>query len=249
MRVAALTTLAAFVLSLAPADGGALGWTAVPLPEAALTRVPVLDNTIAARYSLYVMLGAAVIFALTIEALREHLRRDGQRPERVAAACAALACLALLPLVPAWPYWVRIAQVPRYFSSAQVSVIPPGGVVVLYPFPASDDALPMLGQVAAGMRFKSPGGRFVIPAPGLSGTPASDQQTLTGQTLARLAAGQMPALTPSYGGRCGINCRPGRASRPGSADRATAWPGRTVLRVAARPSARRRSGGISAWYE
>jgi hypothetical protein len=152
--------------------------------------------------------------------------------------------------VPAWPYWARIAQVPRYFSSAQVSVIPPGGVAVLYPFPASDDALPMLRQVAAGMRFESPGGRFVIPAPRLSGTPASGQQTLTGQTLTRLAAGQMPALTPELR----------RALR----NQLQAWDVRAVLvqptgqrpglvvpffewLLGRRPDAR--SGGISAWYE
>jgi hypothetical protein len=53
MRVAALTTIAAFVMSLGSRlTVGHWAWTAVPLPEAALTHVPVLDNTIAARYSL-----------------------------------------------------------------------------------------------------------------------------------------------------------------------------------------------------
>ena len=71
MRVTALTTAAAFVISLGSrlTVGHWVG-TAVPLPEAVLTHVPLLDNVIAARYSLYVMLGAAVIFALTVEALR-----------------------------------------------------------------------------------------------------------------------------------------------------------------------------------
>ena len=243
MRVAALTTLAAFVMSLGSRlTVGSWAWTAVPLPEAVLTRIPVLDNTIAARYSLYVMLGAAMILALTTEALRERLRLDGRRPERaVAGACAALACLALLPLVPAWPYWTRIAQVPRYFSSALVTAVPQGSVAVLYPFPSSGDAIPMLWQVAAGLRFKSPGGRFV--------TPASDQQTLAGQTLSQLAGGQMPALTP--------------AVRRALRDQLRSWNVRAVL---VQPAGRRpglvmpffewllgrppdtRSGGISAWY-
>ena len=187
--------------------------------------------------------------ALAVEALRERFRRDDWRPEPAAAACAALACLALLPLVPAWPYWTRIAQVPRYFSSAQVTALPAGSVAVLYPFPAAGNAIPMLGQVAAGMRFKAPGGRFVIPAPGRPGTPASDRQTLTGQTLTRLAVGQMPAQTP------GLR----RALR----DQLRAWDVRAVL---VQPAGARpglvvpffewllgrppdvRSGGISAWY-
>ena len=77
MKVAALTTVAAFIVSLGSRlTVGRYVWRAVPLPEAALTHIPILDNTIAARYSLYVMLGAAVIFALTIEALRERLHRS-----------------------------------------------------------------------------------------------------------------------------------------------------------------------------
>jgi hypothetical protein len=252
VRVAALTTVAALVLSLGSRlTVGRWVWASVPLPEAALTHVPILDNTIAARYSLYVLLGAAVIFAVTIEA------RHDRRPRTPAAgaargvlACLGLTCLALPPLVPAWPYWTRIAQVPRYFAAAQVTAIPEGGVAVLYPFPSSGDAIPMLWQVAAGMRFKSPGGRFVVPAPGSVGTPASSQTSLTGQAFGRLAAGQMPAMTP--------------ALRAALRDQLRSWHVRAVLvqRAGRRPGLvlpffewllgrppDTSSGGISAWYQ
>ena len=252
MKVAALTTVAAFVVSLGSRlTVGRYVWRAVPLPEAALTHIPILDNTIAARYSLYVMLGAAVIFALTIEALRERLHRSGRRPAQAAGAvCAVLACLALLPLVPAWPYGARVTQVPRYFSSSLAAAVPQGSVTVLYPFPASGDAIPMLWQVAAGMRFKSPGGRFVIPAPDSVGTPASDRQTLVGQTFSQLADGQIPALTPALRLALLVQLR--------------SWDVRAVL---VQPTGQRpalvmpffewllgrppdaRSGGINAWYE
>ncbi len=251
MKVVALTTAAAFVMSLGSRlEVGRWTWTAVPLPEAALTRIPVLDNTIAARYSLYVLLGSAVMFALTIEALRERLRRAGRGPGLATTACAALACLALLPLVPSWPYWTRVTQVPRYFSASTVTAVPAGSVAVLYPFPSVGDAFPMLWQVAADMRFKSPGGRFVVPAPGSAGTPASGRQALTGQVLGQLAAGQPPALTP--------------ALRRALRDQLRAWGVRAVL---VQPAGQRpalvlpffewllgrppddRAGGISAWYE
>ena len=250
--VAALTTVAALVISLGSRlTAGRYVWTAVPLPEAVLTRIPVLDNTIAARYSLYVPLGAAVMLALTIEALRERVRQGGRRPAGAAgAACAALACLALLPLVPAWPYGARVAQVPRYFSSALVTAIPDGSVAVQYPFPAAGDAIPMLWQVAAGMRFKAPGGRFVIPAPGSAGTPESGRPALVGRIFGQLAAGRLPALTP--------------ALRRALRGQLRSWHVRAVL---VHVSGRRpglvmpffewllgrppdvRSGGISAWYE
>ncbi len=252
MKVAALTTVAAFIVSLGSRlTVGRYVWRAVPLPEAALTHIPILDNTIAARYSLYVMLGAAVIFALTIEALRERLHRSGRRPAQAAGAvCAVLACLALLPLVPAWPYGARVTQVPRYFSSDLAAAVPQGSVTVLYPFPASGDAIPMLWQVAAGLRFKSPGGRFVMPAPGSVGTPASDRQTLVGQTFSQLADGQLPALRS--------------ALRLALLAQLRSWDVRAVL---VQPTGQRpalvmpffewllgrppdaRSGGINAWYE
>lgn len=251
VKVAALTAVAAFIMSLGSRlTIGRYVWKAVPLPEAALTRMPVLDNTISARYSLYVMLGGALIFALTIEALRERLRRPGRLSAPAAGAvCGTLACLAFVPLLPAWPYSAHVAQVPRYFSSGQVNVVPGGSVVVLYPFPTSSEPTPMLWQIAAGMRFKSPGGRFVIPAPGLVATPPSDRLPLVGQALAQLAAGRMPPLTPAW--------------RSALRTQLTAWDVRAVL---VRPAGQRpalvmpffewllgrppdaRSGGISAWY-
>jgi hypothetical protein len=258
VKVAALTTVAAFALSLGSRlTVGRYVWKAVPLPEAALNHVPVLDNTLAARYSLYVMLGTALIFALTLEALRDRLddllrgrlSPDRHRSALAAAACGGLACLALVPLLPAWPYSARVTQVPGYFSSGQVTAVPSGTVAVLYPFPTSGDATPMLWQVAAGLRFKTPGGRFVIPAPGSVGTPASDQLPLVGQAFAQLDRGQMPALTA--------------ARRSALRAQLRAWDVRAVLvqLLGARPALVMpffewllghppdvRSGGISAWY-
>jgi hypothetical protein len=127
--------------------------------------------------------------------------------------------------------------------------VPSGGVAVLYPFPTSGDATPMLWQIAAGLRFKTPGGRFVIPAPGSVGTPPSDQLPLVGQAFAQLAGGQMPALTA--------------ARRSALCGQLRAWHVRAVLvRLAgARPALVMpffewllgrppdvRSGGIIAWY-
>jgi len=127
--------------------------------------------------------------------------------------------------------------------------VPSGGVAVLYPFPTSGDATPMLWQIAAGLRFKTPGGRFVIPAPGSVGTPPSDQLPLVGQVFAQLAGGQMPALTA--------------ARRSALRAQLRAWDVRAVLvqSLGARPALVMpffewllghppdvRSGGISAWY-
>jgi hypothetical protein len=247
MKVAIVVAAVAFVLAL----GSRLTvaryvWTAVPLPGAVLTRIPLLDSTIAARYSLYVMLGAGLMLALTLEALRDRIHRglggrDGHRLVVTAsAACGALICLALVPLVPAWPYAARVTQVPRYFSSAAVTAIPGGSVAVTYPFPTSADATPMLWQIAAGLRFKSPGGRFILPA----SAPTPVEEAFTA-----LAQGHPPAMT--VGLRCVLLAE------------LRSWHVRAILVQPAGQhpaqvmpffewllgrSPDTRSGGISAWY-
>jgi hypothetical protein len=144
MKVAVVVTVVAFVLALGSrVTVGRVVWRGVPLPGAVLTRLPLLDNAIAARYSLYVMLGAAVVLALSLEGLHDWLgerwlggrRLGGGRAAVVAGvACGVLACLVLVPLVPAWPYSARVTQVPAYFSSGAVRAIPDGSVAVTYPF-------------------------------------------------------------------------------------------------------------------
>jgi hypothetical protein len=250
MKIAFAGTAVAFVLALGSRlTVGRYVWKAVPLPEAVLTRIPLLDSTIAARYSLYVMLGAGLMLALTLEALRDRILGGfggraglgGRRPAVAAgAACGALACLALVPLVPAWPYAARVAQVPRYFSSGAVTAIPSGSVAVTYPFPTSADASSMLWQIAAGLRFKSPGGRFILP---------SSAPTRVEQAFTLLAAGQRPPMT------AGLRCVLLAELR--------SWHVRAVLVQASgqrpalvmpffewllgRPPSVQ-SGGISAWY-
>jgi hypothetical protein len=256
MKIAVVVVIASIVLALGSRlTIGRYVWTAVPLPGAVLARLPLLDNTIAARYSLYVMLGAGLMLALTLEALRDRIYRGpgrcdgsdgpggrgGRRPALAAGACSVLACAALVPLVPSWPYYAaRVAQVPRYFSSSAVTAIPGGSVAVTYPFGTSADASPMLWQIAAGMRYKSPGGRFILP-PSAPGT--------VEQAFTALAAGRRPTMT--VGLRCvllaelrswhvqAVLVQPG-GQRPAQVMPFFEW-------LLGRPPDAG-SGGISAWY-
>jgi hypothetical protein len=228
MKIAVVVTAVAFVLSLGSrlVVGHHL-ISAVPLPAAIFDHIPVLDNTIAARYSLYVMLGAALILALILETVQE-------RP----ALTGALAVVVLLPLLPAWPLWLHVTQPPPYFSSAVAQEsIPEGSVALTYPFPSNADAYPMVWQVAAGMRYRTPGGRFVIPP---------RQQPLLVQVLTDLDNGHPPARTAALYADLTAQLR--------------AWHVRTVLVqvtgplvlpffewLLARPPDTS-TGGISAWY-
>jgi hypothetical protein len=130
--------------------------------------------------------------------------------------------------------------VPRYFSSAAVTAIPSGSVAVTYPFPTSADATPMLWQIAASMRFKSPGGRFILPPT----APAPVEQAFTA-----LAEGHPSAMT--VGLRCvlltelrswhvrAVLVQPG-GQRPSLVMPFFEW-------LLGRPPDVR-TGGISAWY-
>lgn len=194
IRVAVVVSLVAFVLSLGSRlSAGRTVVRSVPLPGALFTRLPLLDNTIAARYSLYVMLGAAVILAVTLTELhawyatRSPARSPARSEVRAAVLCMAVAGVALVPLLPSWPYWLHVTQVPAGAPAAAARV-PAGSVVVTYPFPATADAYPMLWQIAAGMRYKSPGGRFVAPP--------SASPLVTG-AFAALRDGHPPARTPA----------------------------------------------------
>ena len=250
MKIAVVVTAVAFVLALGSRlTVGRYVWKAVPLPGAVLARLPLLDNTIAARYALYVMLGAGLILALTLEALHDRMgggrggegSLDGRRSAVAAgAACGVLAGLALVPLIPAWPYAARVTQVPRYFSARAVEAIPGGSVAVTYPFGTAADATPMLWQIAAGLRYKSPGGRFILPP----SAPTPVEQAFT-----RLAAGHRPAMT--LASRCVLRAElrswhvRAVLVQPGGAHPTQVMPFFQWL-LGRPPDAR--SGGISAWY-
>jgi len=212
VRVAAIAGGAAWVLSL----GGALvvrtapgaSLNGIPLPERIFTKLPLLSNTIPVRYSLYVSLFAGLILALALDRLHQRVAH-GARPTwlRTPAGSAlvpgllALACL--VPLVPTIPLQgFGDPGVPAYFSSPALQRIPPDSVALIYPYPSSPTPQGQLWQAQAELRFKMPGGYFLVPQPpgrsiAFSPTLGYDTNTLTARTLISLAAGIPPAETPA----------------------------------------------------
>ena len=76
-RVAAIGCASAFVISLGAglviSGKPSASATGVPLPERLLTHIPALSNTVPVRYSLYVVLFAAVLLDLVIDELHRRL--------------------------------------------------------------------------------------------------------------------------------------------------------------------------------
>lgn len=173
--MALLCTLAAFawvlslgshlVVSSAPTPNPTSG---LPLPEALLTKLPIVSNLEPERFSLFVVLFVAIGLAVILDRLYAHLRPRSL--PLALGAVVALAAVALVPLLPPLPYSSSKVTVPTYFTTDAknaVDSIPQGSAVLLYPFPnfGIDDAQPMLWQIRSGFRFKVPGGYFIVPDP------------------------------------------------------------------------------------
>ncbi len=206
--VLALSGLAVFVLSLggalavyhAPAlngSGGALG--RVPLPEAILAKLPILDSLVPVRFSGYVVLFAALLLAVILDAL--HTRVPTARPAALATA-AAVACF--LPLVPSVPLGgIEPAVVPPYFSSQAVTALAPRSVTVVLPFASEPFYEAQLWQVTGShpYRFDLAGGYFLVAQPGRDDHIAESASldytldTLTARVFIGLARGQAPHET------------------------------------------------------
>jgi hypothetical protein len=216
VRVAAVTGAAAWILSLGGAlvvraQPGADLATGLPLPERVFAHLPLLSNTIPARYALYVSLLAGLVLALGLEALRDRLligrpatgadEADGRpAPRRTTAvlAPAAVAVACLVPIVPAIPLQGFVdPATPTYFTTPAVEHVPAESVALLYPYPSTPSPQGQLWQAEASMRFRMPGGYFLVPqAPGrsIAFTPATGyvEDTLMARTLIALAAGAPP---------------------------------------------------------
>lgn len=212
VRVAAVGGAVAWVLSL----GGALVIrsapgatpTGVPLPERLFTRLPLLSNTIPVRYSLYVSLFAGLVLALALDRLRQKVRDDSpvawlRTPVGSGLLPGLLAVVCLVPVIPSIPLQgIADPGVPAFFTSPALDRIVPDSVALLYPFPSSPTPQGQLWQAEATMRFKMPGGYFLVPQPpgrSIAFSPALgyDTDTLTARTLIGLAAGTPPAETPA----------------------------------------------------
>lgn len=182
VALSALLGGVAFLLSLGPrlAVDGHL--TSVPLPFALLAHVPLLASAVPGREALYVDLFTGLLLARGVDALRERLAARGTDPRRhpthrrlgavlrpplVAAVVGAAALLPALPSLPfpSWPIRPGIA-VDRLLAAH----LPPGAVVLSYPFPSSssDDTI-MLWQAEAGLRYRLVGGYAIDPGPGRAG--------------------------------------------------------------------------------
>ena len=188
VRFAAVLGVVAWGLSLGERLHVAGTETGVPLPYAVVAHLPVLHNMAAVRFSLYVVLCAALVLAVGLDRLHAAGRLRAAVAVPVAALCA-------LPLLPDWPYSYEPARTPAYFTGAAVERVPAGSLALTYPVPRFPQSAPMLWQAQAGYRYRSVGGYVITPEPDGAGT-FSGGVTAWERVVGQAPAGRLAAVPP-----------------------------------------------------
>lgn len=128
--------------------------TGIRMPWVVFGRLPLINNALPGRLSLYVVLAISVLLAWWLH----HVARAGRGRQ---LAATALVAAALVPLVPLYPLPVQQVRTPRFFTGSAVTALPRESTVLVLPYPWSAEATAMLWQARAGYRFRMPGGYFV----------------------------------------------------------------------------------------
>lgn len=224
----AFLAVAAFVLSLGSYLVIGTWHSPVPLPEYIYAHLPLLQNTIPARYSLYVLLFASMILGIGLDRLLMARKvavgasadggplrqRTGLRSPRL--RIGAIAAVVVISLIPSVPFRSRGLLWPASFTAAIERVVPKGAVVVTYPFATPASTQPMAWQAIDHMDFRLMGGYANINVPGstvgqrwpLLLSPASVEEVLgyaavgdrfpPPQTPTRASEAQLPQFLNRY---------------------------------------------------
>jgi hypothetical protein len=165
VRFASVLAVVSWVLSLGERLHAAGHAFDIPLPFDVVSTLPVLHNLAAVRFSLYVVLAAAVVLAVGLDRLHANgwLSRH-----RWPAVVLAVTCV--LPLIPKSPYSYVDADTPSYFTTSAVNRVPKDGVAFTYPVPRYPGSAPMLWQAQARYRYKSLGGYVITRGDSGGGT-------------------------------------------------------------------------------
>lgn len=160
----------------------ALGWTlriaghdtGIPGPARLMAHLPVLQNIVMVRYSLYVVLFAALL----VGAAWDSAALAPVRAQRWTAGLVALAVLAVLPQHSA--NITRIDEPAAFASGHLVPGIPDGSTIAMLPWPTTADASAMRWQVVDRLHYKLLGAWGIVAGPGGAGQYGSVVPLLNG---------------------------------------------------------------------
>jgi hypothetical protein len=168
VRGAAVLGAISWALALGPRLVLSSSATSIPLPFAVLTHVPLVQDLIPSRLTLYVYLAAAVLLAVGLDELVARAN-PGRLWVKGIGVGAVLGSVALMSPVSAYPV-AGLAGGQTFSETAVARQIPAGSVVLAYPYPVFPEDRAMLWQALSDMRFSLVGGYAVRPLPNGTGT-------------------------------------------------------------------------------
>ncbi|MEX2289317.1 MAG: hypothetical protein WD794_03210 [Mycobacteriales bacterium] len=241
VRFAAVLGVVAWVLSLGERLHVAGTPTSVPMPYAVVAHLPVLHNMAAVRFSLYVVLCAALVLAVGLDRLHASGRL---RP----AVTLPVVALCVLPLLPDWPYSYQRADPPAYFTTGAVKRVPEGSLALTYPVPRFPQSAPMLWQVQAGYRYRSVGGYVITPREDGSGT-FTGGVTAWERVVGQAPSGRLGEVEPQVVAALLLEMERLGAESVLVADVAGAEAVARVVEQVLGRAPDEVTGGVSAWYD
>jgi hypothetical protein len=165
IAIAALLAVCSFIASLGSRLQIAGHVTGVPLPEVVLAKLPLFDNEVPARFSIFVALFVAMALAIGLDRFI-HTEQPHKQLRIIASGLVVLGVGAsLAALVPRVPVSKETTALPAPVAKAVHDLIAPGAVVLAYPYPQPPYAQAMLWQASDDFRFTLLGGYANIRTP------------------------------------------------------------------------------------
>lgn len=157
-RLTALLVTAGATMLISMGDSLRInGWnTHIPLPFTVLRRLPLLESSIASRWTLFMWLALALIVGQGIDWAIAQVRSRPRSPlpTQRATAFLALTLVGVVMLAPHWPLAAGPQQVPVWFATRASSEIPHGATVVTYPIAQNGNPLPMMWQSLNNLNYR-----------------------------------------------------------------------------------------------
>ena len=131
-------------------------WLRFTGPFSILQDLPLLENSIASRWTLFLWLFVAILAAIIYDRAVTYFQTATQslRFKQLRAASISLAILAVISLLPRWPMPQQEQQVPKWFLSSKVKTLTPDSVIVTSPLAINGTPLAMMWQSINGFNYR-----------------------------------------------------------------------------------------------
>jgi hypothetical protein len=165
VKIASITAVVAFILSLGALLSVGTDNTRVRMPAMVFEHLPLLDSTVPARYAVIVLLFVTILFAVGLDRAIASIRERYDSRERQHRSFLLLGLgvvVALVPVIPSLP--LAMSELP--WSAASLSSlkreVPKGSALLTYPYPAPPYSEAMLWQAVSGMNYRLFGGYATV---------------------------------------------------------------------------------------